>query len=322
MHGLLQEQQQQAQAQAAQQAAQIEALNQQAIAQGVRIVAAEAAGNGIQANGMPYGYKPTALPSFCGNTGEDVEAWLFQVEQSQTLFPIANESQRIRHIALSLKDTAAKWYSAMQMRDPPELTTWAIFVTKLRQQFVHLDQKWVARNSLHNLRQEGTVRDYSVKFRHLYILVPDMSEPDALDKYVRGLKDFAFKVWRRKYQTLEEAIVYAEELDLEVQQKKELKGDSKFTGPVSDKSRRGSSRSNFFPQPRASTWQPRYEPRQVNGRGGSAPMELGVLRMPVRLSEAERLRHMQEDLCFNCHKPGHRTNVCPRKDPGNGVGRG
>jgi hypothetical protein len=78
----------------------------------------------------------------------------------------------------------------MQMTDPPQLTNWETFTTKLRQQFVHLDQKWVARNEIHSLKQTRNVRDYSVKFRNLMILIPDMSIPYAMDRYNRGLKGF------------------------------------------------------------------------------------------------------------------------------------
>jgi hypothetical protein len=199
----------------------------------------------------------------------------------------------------------------MQMTDPPQLTSWEAFTTKLRQQFVHLDQKWVARNEIHGLKQTGNVRDYSVKFRNLLLLIPDMSMPDALDKYIRGLKDFTWKVWRRKFTTLDEAMVYAEELDLEVQQKSILTGRSVIGfrkradpyGPVASR-----------PVP----WQSRQEPTGFH-RGESTPMELGTTIM----SEEERNRHYEKDLCFNCHKPGHRANRCPNKirGSGNGVGR-
>jgi ABC-type cobalt transport system substrate-binding protein len=114
MHALTQEQQQNGQAQAAQQAAQIEALNQPAIAQGARLVAAEqAAGNGVQANGMPFGYKPVALPVYCGNTGEDIETLLFQVEQSQTLFPIAMKDGGCSGCSFGFAMTTTRWALAL-----------------------------------------------------------------------------------------------------------------------------------------------------------------------------------------------------------------
>jgi hypothetical protein len=274
--------------------------------QAARVTAAATQGS---THNMPRGYKPEGTARYHGRTGEDIESWLFQLEEQNRLFPIENELQRIRYTALSLRETAAKWYSSMQMSDPPQITDWESFTTKLRQQFVHLDQKWVARNTLHALKQVGNVRDYSVKFRNLLILIPDMSAADALDKYIRGLKDFSWKVWRRKFVNLEEAMVYAEELDLEVQQKSILTGRG-------DPVKKRADGLYGAVATRHVAWQPRAAPRAI-AHGGPTPMELGVLRM----NETERNRHMAQDLCFTCHKPGHRSNACPSKTKSGNVGR-
>jgi hypothetical protein len=281
------------------------------IAEHKRRVQAEEEAARLAAQQMPKGYRPESAAKYHGRTGEDVEAWLFQLEEQNRLFPILDQLQRIRYTALSLRDTAAQWYASMQMTDPPQLTTWEAFITKLRQQFVHLDQKWVARNMLHNLKQTGSVRDYSVKFRNLLILIPDMSMPDAMDKYIRGLKDFAWKVWRKKFTHLESAMVYAEELDLEVQQRSII--TSRSVGYFSKRaSYEGAAAS------RPLLYQSRLG-QDLTPRGGPTPMELGLMKM----SETERNRHYDKDLCFYCHKPGHRANTCPLKTSmsGNGFGR-
>ena len=266
---------------------------------------------------MPRGYRPEGPPKYHGRVGEDVEAWLFQVEESNRLFPIRDGTKRVRYIALYLRDTAAEWYSAMQMKDPPQITGWDSFVTKLREQFKHMDQEFIARNAIHGIKQTHSAREYSVKFRGLQNLIPDMSPPDALDKYIRGLKDFAWKVWRKKFTTIEEAIVYAEELDLEIQQKHVLnKGSTPSSTTTSGKPHRPPQHSYPAAIP-SRPWQPRHEARNFD-RGGPTPMVLGVMRM----TETERTRHMLQDLCFHCHKTGHRANVCPSKSrSGNGVGR-
>jgi hypothetical protein len=278
-------------------------------AQHAQAAAAQAAGAAQAAHGnMPRGYRPAVAPQYHGRTGEDLESWLFQLEEQNRLFPIEDQLQRVRFTALSLRETAAKWYSSMQMSDPPQITDWESFVTKLRQQFVHMDQKWIARNTITRLTQTGNVRDYSVKFRNLLIQIPDMSQPDALDRYIRGLKDFAFKVWRKKFVDLDVAMVYAEELDLETQQKSILNGRGDLV-----KIRHDRQPGVGYSRPVA--WQPRSAPRAA-AYGGPAPMELGALVM----NETERTRHMKQDLCFNCHKPGHRANLCPHKTKsGNGV---
>jgi hypothetical protein len=299
--------------------------------------------------GMPRGYRPEGPPKFHGRTGEDVEAWLFQLEESNRLFPITDEHQRIRYVALSLRETASRWYTAMQMSEPPQITDWESFTTKLRQQFVHLDQRWVARNSIHSLKQMGSVRDYSVKFRNLQIQIPDMSAPDALDRYVRGLKDFAWKVWRRKFTTLEEAMAYAEELDLEIQQKHVLNRGSNFrrdkplpepryfqhdyrdeSKPVTLDAWLEPHRELDIPRSDPHDFQRRFEPQSPSrdagpdlytSRNEPTPMELGVLSHDLShpdrtgMTDTERARHMLDNLCFYCHKPGHQAVRCPEKHP-------
>jgi hypothetical protein len=237
----------------------------------------------------------------------------------------------------------------MQMSEPPQITDWESFTTKLRQQFVHLDQRWVARNSIHSLTQMGRVRDYSVKFRNLQIQIPDMSAPDALDRYVRGLKDFAWKVWRRKFTTLEEAMVYAEELDLEIQQKYVLNRGSNFrrdaplpeprysqhnyrdeSKPVTLDAWQEPHRELDIPRSDPHGFQRRFEPQfpsrdtgpdPHSSRNEPTPMELGVLRRDLShqahtsMTDTERARHMLDNLCFYCHKPGHQAVRCPEKHP-------
>jgi hypothetical protein len=254
---------------------------------------------------LPRGYRPEGPPKYHGREGEDLEAWIFQLKESDKLFPIGDEMQRVRYVALSLRDTAARWYSAVQMKVPPEIKDWESFITKLRAQFMQMDQKFIARNQMHALQQQGSVREYSVKFRNLHLLIPEMSEEDAIDRYIRGLKDFAWRVWRKKYTDLDKAMIYAEELDLEVRQKHLLStGSTNSNGKLT----RG-TQEDVRVAPRRVPWQPRTEAKSAFTRGGPTPMELGVLRM----DESERSRHMQQSLCFNCHKPGHIANVCPAK---------
>jgi hypothetical protein len=81
---------------------------------------------------LPRGYRPEGPPIYHGRQGEDLEAWIFQLKESDKRFPIGDEMQRVRYVALSLRDTAARWYSAVLMKDPPEIVDWASFIAKLR----------------------------------------------------------------------------------------------------------------------------------------------------------------------------------------------
>jgi hypothetical protein len=204
------------------------------------------------------------------------------------------------------------------MSEPRHITDWASFVEKLHQQFITVDPTYLARNKLHALKQTGTVREYSIKFRNLQIQIQDMSIPDALDRYIRGLKEFGFKVWRRHFSTLEPALVYAEELDMEVQQKASLNSSSR--GREGNTSRPSQSYYRALPPHESYHSRPHYpqrdsRPEPANYGPEPTPMELGTMQRDIpRMSDSDHDRHRQQDLCFFCHKPGHRAGRCPRKE--------
>jgi hypothetical protein len=89
---------------------------------------------------------------------------------------------------LCLRDTAAKWYESI---DGAAIQTWVDFTTNCVHRFVHLDQR-VAKEHHLALRQTGMFATTQSSLE-LLLLIPDMAEPDALDKYIRGLKDFTWK---------------------------------------------------------------------------------------------------------------------------------
>jgi hypothetical protein len=157
-------------------------------------------------DGMPRIYRPEVLPKFYGKMGEEVDTWLCQVEEILGMNPIQNEDLRIRYVGMALRETAASWYASMRRADADErITDWASFIQKLRAQFITADPSWLARDGLHALRQKASVREYSVRFRELRLQIKNMSGTDALDTFIRGLKDVGFKVRRRKCATLREA---------------------------------------------------------------------------------------------------------------------
>jgi hypothetical protein len=123
-----------------------------------------------------------------------------------------------------------------------------------------------------------------------------MSVPDALDKYI-GVKDFIEGV-RKKFTNLEEAMVYAEELDLE-QQKSII--TSRSVGNFSKRANyEGAVASRPLHQSRLG--------QDLTPEAGHNPHGIGFDEM----SETERNRHLKKDLCFN-HQPGHRANTCPSR---------
>jgi hypothetical protein len=57
----------------------------------------------------------------------------------------------------------------------------------LRKEFVPINAVIQARDRLASLTQKGSVTDYINEFRRLKLQIPDLSQGDALDRFVRGL---------------------------------------------------------------------------------------------------------------------------------------
>jgi hypothetical protein len=65
------------------------------------------------------------------------------VEEQNRLFPIEGSAAAEVPIHCLILETAADG-GHVQMGDAPQIIDWESFVTKLRQQFVHMDSKWLA----------------------------------------------------------------------------------------------------------------------------------------------------------------------------------
>ncbi|KAL8125228.1 hypothetical protein AgCh_012780 [Apium graveolens] len=62
---------------------------------------------------------------------------------------------------------------------------------ELKEQFLPLNASWLARESLRNLKQTGTVRDYLKEFISLLLDIKNMSDEDKLFNFLAGLKPWA-----------------------------------------------------------------------------------------------------------------------------------
>lgn len=81
-------------------------------------------------------------------------------------------------------------------------------------QFVPVESWQVARDKLARLNQRTSVATYNEEFTSLMLSIPDMTEQDRVDKYVRGLKLGPKKeVMIRRCKTLADAMATADRVD-------------------------------------------------------------------------------------------------------------
>jgi hypothetical protein len=146
------------------------------------------------------------------------------------------------------------------------------------------------------------VRGYVEAFQNLFMQIPDITNAEALDRFVRGLKPRTKQeVVMREPCNLEEAIHLADRFD------------SLISG-LGTPSRPG----GFYTQ----RTQP--EPTQVGQGLRPVPMEVDTMNggrsRSTPLTATERKKLIRTGGCFYCQKTGHMIGECPYRTerPANG----
>ena len=254
--------------------------------------------------------KPRQPEAFSGTDRRlDVETWLFQVESYMGVVqPSATDPEKIAFAGLQLKEAALTWWRALSA-DNQLPTTWASFKHLMHKQFLPVNNVRLARDRLAHLKQHTSVRDYAFRLRLTLLEIPGIAEDEKLDRFIRGLKPHVRReVELKNPQDLETAIAQAEIIDMNVY---------RLTG----------SRFNPGPPPRRS---------YAAVASGPVPMDLDSMqkqnrRPPPRpllphtngrgrpSANVSRSHDQLHQLCYYCHKPGHRIADCPQRPKDNAV---
>jgi hypothetical protein len=175
--------------------------------------------------------------------------------------------------------------------------TWEDFKAALREQFMVQDPKAVARSKLFALHQKGSLRDFTVYFKHLATVISTMSDADLLQLYLDRLQhDLAMNVRTHFPKTLAQAIKLAEE----------------YTNIIGDK---GRSKAQPVPLLRECSEHTGDYHGQQDTRGDD-PMDVGSMQVtqdrgPYGLTRQEADRRFEEGLCYICESPDHQARHCP-----------
>ena len=275
---------------------------------------AERQGQGpqVQFQGMRYNIKVEKPANYDGDKTHDLDTWLFQVREHLELATVPVEGH-VAYAASLLRGNAALWWrEACEARQRP--ATWDDFVRVIREQFRPEDYGRRGRDELAAMKQYAreSVADFVYRFRATCLRVPDLSEPEKMDRFVRALaQDIRLQVELRGPNTFQEAAMFAERADAVI---------TRVAGHSTQKA--------APPKQKWSYAQRTPVPMQAAGdhggqsSGGPTPMELGTTsRKTLSRAEYERLR--SEKACFICKKPGHIARNCPQKkrNSGNVTGR-
>jgi hypothetical protein len=247
---------------------------------------------------LPSSLKVPQVESYGGDRKDDVDAWLFKLEETFHLAGVADDETRIMYAGQLLKGNAGTWfYSVRRDEAVDRVTSWDEFHYRLKAHFVPTDQVKAARDEIYRMQQTGNVRDYTARFRHLASVIRVLPDAELKHLYQMGLKGRTKQeLSMRDPKTFRDAIEMAE----------------KFEAVVYTTS------SSY-----SSGWQDRAGDRTVTQpppADGATPMELnameyGMMNGPPRqyteAETAERERRRRDRLCFECGSPDHTRNDCP-----------
>ena len=240
--------------------------------------------------------KPALPDPFSGESlrATTLDDWIFGMELYFGITSVPADKQ-VLYAATLLTGHARLWYRLQAVRSsgPVPFSSWSDFVTALKQQCTPVNQHRRARDRLAAMHQTTSVRKYSSEFMAVCLEVPDLSDAEQLDRFIRGLKpDVRREVELRNPTSFAEALSIADRVDA-----------------ITYATTHYNSRSNRFlpvrpPDP--------------------TPMELGAMqrsrspspsRFAPRLSVAERDKLRSEGACFYCRAKGHQIRDCPLRPP-------
>lgn len=194
---------------------------------------------------------------------------------------------------------------------PAILDDYAAFVEHLRTNYGDPDEKGTARRKLKALRQMGPASTYFAEFQQYVAILGWKDQDPIIDKAIEGLKpNLKDEVARQGFvpKTLDELIMFIVPLDNRLYEREQERRKEKDTRESQAK----------VPQPRIQN----SNSAMMDRRSGppTRPTELGprqepgsqsstrIFRGPI--SDAERQRRRDNDLCLRCGRPGHRAADC------------
>ncbi|GAO51606.1 hypothetical protein G7K_5702-t1 [Saitoella complicata NRRL Y-17804] len=184
---------------------------------------------------------------------------------------------------------------------PEWLKNYDLFCKELAQAFGDPDEKRTYNNKLMNLKQTGSVIDYTVRFRQIAPYT-DFDAKALAPHYYRGLKDEIKDAaqFHAQLETLDDIIEFA------------IRQDNRFPERRMEKKNSGTQHLSSSHKSSDSSGQPNHyksksSPVNSSHTPCSVPMDLSSSRT---ITPEKRDHRKKNNLCMYCGKPGHYASKC------------
>lgn len=134
-----------------------------------------------------------------------ISLWFQEVERYLNFYDVP-KTRWVSYGVTLLRDRAQKWWNQL-LQKKEESTTWESFKIDLEFTFKPSYSEHAARDRLASIKQARSVTEYVDEFQDILLDLPRVSDDEALDRFVRGLKDdVRIHVMTKDPRSLEEAI--------------------------------------------------------------------------------------------------------------------
>ena len=262
---------------------------------------------------------------FDGNESK-LEAWLSQTESILMITPgiSLTDVTCVNYTCLFLENKARlAWdHRARELDDKSAgCHNWQTFSALLRKLLGATNTDITGRARLRDLRQTGSVQTYAEAFlRYARSLETPMPDLELREQFIHGLKrDVQQYIRQQQPDSFHEAQTAATLYDKTFYGLFKKSQSSSTAVPMElgsvSTSRRHVRINSRSPSPGPSNRRS-LTPRPTNRRS-TTPQSSNRSHSPAparlnALTAEERQRCIDENLCFRCRKPGHRTSSCPK----------
>ena len=164
--------------------------------------------------GQPFGIKMERPDYFEGGRHQDVDTWVFQVQEHLNMTRLPTPTH-VSYAASLFRGNAALWWREL-CEQGLRSATWNEFVAALRTQFRPENWSRRGRDELATMYQysKESVADFLHRFRATCLKIEHLSEEEKLDRFVSALvNDVRLQVELRNPATFNDAALYAERAD-------------------------------------------------------------------------------------------------------------
>ena len=226
-----------------------------------------------------------------GGDYRKLQSWLFNLDEYFSKARI-QKSLRVDITTSVMVGDATMWWRILrqQNEDPRD---WKTFQKAIRDRFLPLNSYKVTRNKLERLRQSTSVTQYNSAFQAAFVECTDVSQAEALRRYIVGLKaDTSDHVDLLNPKTLRQAMQIAEDYD-----------NHKFNRSRQNADRQ-STRSSDSSNHKKHKFKKRFDKdnRQDNSRQSDNAERKNKLSWEDAKSEGR---------CVRCRQEGHIKAQCP-----------